>query len=283
MLNWIWMENRAEYEALFKRMEPVVHTVENYIAGRQTLEGFCGCCGRMQVFTVASGALFGNRPNLREGMVCDGCRLTNRQRLLLGAIRDHWSNDAHILLLERFSLLHDTLLRDHRNVIGSEFLQGDHVSGTTVEINGIAVRHEDATALSLESGCLDGIVHNDILEHIPDHRAVFTESLRVLKEGGATVFCCPFFATRDEHLVRARHLPDGTIQHLEEPELHGDPMGNGILAYYHFGWRLLDEMRSAGFRRVQLGTLYEPFAGLTSNYHPDPYGLMLPYVLRGYK
>ena len=35
----------------------------------------------------------------------------------------------------------------------------------------------------------------------------------------------------------------GTISHLLPPEYHADP-----LCFYHFGWDLLDALRSLGFR-----------------------------------
>jgi hypothetical protein len=40
------------------------------------------------------------------------------------------------------------------------------------------------------------------------------------------------------------------VEHLEPPEYHGDPVNPeaGVLCFQHFGWRLLDDLREAGFR-----------------------------------
>jgi hypothetical protein len=42
---------------------------------------------------------------------------------------------------------------------------------------------------------------------------------------------------------------DGSIEHVLEPEYHGDPLDQaGCLCYYHFGWALLDDVIMAGLR-----------------------------------
>jgi hypothetical protein len=93
----------------------------------------------------------------------------------------------------------------------------------------------------------------------------------------------PFFATRDDHLVRAR-VEEGKTVHLEPPEIHGDPLNEGgILAYYHYGWPLLDELRGQGFASAELGVWYDPLLGFPASNFPDDYGLMLPIVFRARK
>ena len=50
----------------------------------------------------------------------------------------------------------------------------------------------DATRLPIESGCIDGIVCLEVLEHVRDHQAALREFSRVLKPGGALVLSMPF-------------------------------------------------------------------------------------------
>ena len=73
-----------------------------------------------------------------------------------------------------------------------------------------------------------------------------------------------------------------SIRHLEPAELHGNPLStDGILAFYHFGWSLLEDLRTVGFSDVRIGVLYDPMAGLTgNNYGFDQYGTMLPLFFR---
>lgn len=91
----------------------------------------------------------------------------------------------------------------------------------------------------------------DVIEHIADCRAAFIQCLRVLKPGGRLLFSVPFFVRKRRTLIRARHSSDGEIIHLMPPEYHRDPLSKqGCLAYYHFGWSLLDDLRTIGFQQV---------------------------------
>lgn len=183
--------------------------------------------------------------------------------------------------MEGLTALTPAITARYRSVVTSEFVAVDAVGGKTYERRGRQVRHEDATRLSFQSSALDGVIHNDMLEHVPDYRSAFSEALRVLRPGGCLLFTCPFFASRDSHLVRAVIESGGVIRHIEPPEIHGDPLDDGgILAYYHFGWPILDELRDAGFRQVELGITYDPMCGFTGNAYPDRYGFMLPTVFR---
>lgn len=66
-------------------------------------------------------------------------------------------------------------------------------------------------------------------------------------------------------MVRARLRGDGSIEHLEEPEYHGDPVDpEGVLAFYSFGWDLLDAVRSAGFSEACWILPWVPAEGLFS-------------------
>jgi hypothetical protein len=39
------------------------------------------------------------------------------------------------------------------------------------------------------------------------------------------------------------------VKHLLPPEYHGDPLSsNGCLCFYHFGWEILDELNTIGFK-----------------------------------
>ena len=59
------------------------------------------------------------------------------------------------------------------------------------------------------------------------------------------------FHGEERNLVRARIGQGGQVEHLEVPEYHVDPLRpEGCLCFYHFGWELLDDFRSAGFGDV---------------------------------
>ena len=62
------------------------------------------------------------------------------------------------------------------------------------------------------------------------------------------VFTVPFSHGSADHIVRARMGADGAVEHLLPPEYHGNPLTTaGCLCFYHFGWKMLDELRRIGF------------------------------------
>lgn len=74
----------------------------------------------------------------------------------------------------------------------------------------------------------------------------------MLRPWGALFFSVPFLSLEQETLVRAAVEEDGSIRHLQPPEYHGDPCSEkGCLAFYQFGWDLLDLLRKIGFSKVQ--------------------------------
>jgi SAM-dependent methyltransferase len=280
-----WISTRGQFESLFGDRMHEIDALDKWIASQSTINGYCTACRAIRVFKVFGGALFGSGVNLREGLVCTGCFMSNRQRFVLEAIQQTWvAPTSALLLLESMSSLVSAITGRYSSVVTSEYVASDAKGGVEYECRNSRVRHEDATRLSLSSNSLDGIVHNDVLEHIPEYRKTLAEARRVLKPGGSLLFTCPFFASRDDHLVRAEVQSDGRVRHLEEPEFHGDPLSDkGILTYYHFGWKLLSDLTDAGFREVEMGVTYAPWCGFTGNAFPGPYGLMLPTVMRGRK
>ena len=52
---------------------------------------------------------------------------------------------------------------------------------------------------------------------------------------------------------RKKRLTAGGIEHFAEPSYHGNPIDpQGSLAFFDYGWELLDWVREAGFRDVSL-------------------------------
>lgn len=123
-----------------------------------------------------------------------------------------------------------------------------------------SIPHEDVTRLSLNEGSVRHVLSFDVLEHVPDYSLALAEFYRVLCPSGTILLSVPFDLDSATTLRRATQRPDGSIEHHEPPEYHGDPINSdaGVLCLYRFGWDLLDEMRSVGFRQVRLRLYWKP-------------------------
>lgn len=281
-----WFREKHEFLQYVEQIKPYQLEAERYLSLQGEVRGYCSACQGVRSFKVNSGVYLGDRPNLREGLICE-CGLSNRNRLIYLAISQEINSDANyqLAILERTSVLYQKLKEKYPEIIGSEYVGEGIPSGSLQDMCGIQVRHESITRLSFASSSLDLIVHNDVLEHVFEYRKAFDELYRVLKKEGRLIFTCPFLFMLDRELQRARILEDGSIEFLMDPEYHGDPVRpEGALTFYHFGWGLLDDLTQCGFTDVRLGVLYDVFSGFVSSNHPDyDYGNMLPIIIRAVK
>jgi SAM-dependent methyltransferase len=218
--------------------------------------GECAVCQRPQQFSV--DAAYASRdpsgrlvPNWRERLICAGCGLNNRMRASIEFIRWMGLNPVDpIYVTEQVTTLFRAIASRFPLAVGSEYLRDGTPPG---QINAANVRCEDVTRLSFPRSCLAGICSFDVLEHVPAYRRALSEFARVLRPDGCVILSIPFDANADQTLVRARSGPDGRIEHLMEPEYHGDPLSpEGALCFYHFGWSLLEDLHTAGFERARV-------------------------------
>lgn len=186
--------------------------------------------------------------NWRERVECPVTGLNNRMRAAVHFF-DLFSNThvaSNIYIMEQTTPLYKYLKDKHLHLVGSEYL-GSSVGFGSINENGI--RNEDATQLSFLSNSLDAILSFDVFEHIFDYKRAFSECGRVLRKHGCMIFTVPFSITSSENIERAVITMDGNIEHLMEPEYHGDPIsGAGILCFRHYAWNVLQDLREAGFR-----------------------------------
>ncbi len=202
-------------------------------------------------------------PNYRECLVSSATKLNCRQRATVLALRHLLAGrdprKVSIYATEAVTPLFAWLRRAYPSTIGSEYYGNAVPLGQ--ERNG--VRNEDVTALTFADASFDAVVTCDVLEHVPAYANAFRELRRVLRPGGLLLATVPFRLDRHDHLIRARLTPSGDVEHLESPELHGDPLSvGGILCYQHFGWELLDDLRTAGFKSAAALLVWSYFHGI---------------------
>ncbi|MFK2874361.1 class I SAM-dependent methyltransferase [Dyella lipolytica] len=269
MLNWF--ADASEYVAAVNDLRSTVIADEDSLAKSTSVQGWCAWCDRATIFSVSEGGAFSDRPNLREGMRCAHCRLTNRQRLVGCAVAENVpGREARIALLEQTSRLYRSVKKRYPNTMGSEFLGPDKQHGKAYVWRSSTfrpryTRHEDITQLSYASNSLDLIAHSDVMEHVYDYRAALRECSRVLAPGSTLVFTVPFFHENATSLLRGKPNSDGSLTHFAPPEYHGDGLNRtGIYTFHSFGLDLIDELRAAGFTHVSIGLCYAPSYGFVS-------------------
>jgi 2-polyprenyl-3-methyl-5-hydroxy-6-metoxy-1,4-benzoquinol methylase len=218
------------------------------------VEGFCRACMKQVGFEVDH--LYSDpatrTPNWRERLVCPECRLNNRIRAsihLLEQLRSPGPG-TRLYITEQTTPLYRLLRKRFPKLQGSEYL-GSSVPLGKQDPRGIS--NEDLTQLTFRENSFDAVLSFDVFEHIPNYRAALAECCRVLRPGGMLLFTVPFALGTQENLVRAVVKPDGEINHLLPPEYHGDPVNDrGCLAFYCFGWDMMDDLQRAGFENCRI-------------------------------
>ena len=245
-------------------MLPAARRLEKAVLGREWIitPGVWVCCGAVRAFETPRPA--GQAPNWREGLICPECRMNSRMRACVDLLENstRLAADARIYLTEQVTQLFRWVSARYPASVGSEFLRDGTAPG---QANAQGIRHEDLTALSFASETFDAVISLEVCEHIPDFRRAFAECARVLKPGGKFLLSVPFHRG-PKHLTRARIDEAGQIEHLEEPEYHGDPIDpQGCLCFHHFGWDILDHLRDAGFRTATTVAIWSAELGYMEN------------------
>jgi SAM-dependent methyltransferase len=208
----------------------------------------------------------------REQGACPACGLNARMRLCLELMRLELEGVARpsVYLTEQATRGYAAANRLFPGALGSEFVFDveriarlqDYVQSITGD-PGQRLRSEDVTRLSFDDASLDAIGSFEVLEHVPDYPAALAEFARVLKPGGLLVLTVPFLDHSGTTLVRARVADDGSIEHIEPPEYHGDPTSaDGALCFHHFGWDLFEALKRLGFERIEYVTAWSLSLGL---------------------
>jgi len=255
---------RAQFDAQWRLQGDIGAAV-----GTGGWPGWCGLCSQAVSFALPSHGN-GGHPNLREEMVCPCCRLTARNRVAMALLTLGLDTSAaRIYLTEQASAAYVWLQAHCASLEGSEYGLDEHtrprLQAWYQSLGGLGTLVErDVTRLDFADASLDAIGSFDVLEHVPDYAAALREFARCLRAQGRLVLTVPFVESSRDTLVRARRGDDGVVEHLCEPEMHGDPVAGGVLCFYHFGWDLLDAARAAGFRHAHWNRTWSPREGLFS-------------------
>lgn len=197
---------------------------------------------------------------LRETLQCSNCLASMRHRSLVVAFLD-WLNARCATSVASISDVASQGLR------GLRILDTDNYSSTSRLLRGSAgyIRcsyipskpwgtclepnyfNEDLQHLTFSDGAFDIVLTSDVMEHVRDCDSAHREIFRVLSPGGAYIFNVPFDmnAEKDIRLVDTSTHED---VYLCEPQIHGDPLTGGILAYRVFGREVIVKLQELGFQ-----------------------------------
>lgn len=215
--------------------------------------GVCNICGCKGEFTRGQGR------SIRESYPCPGCRASLRYRDQAALIIDEFARGRSIFLrhlvssgmLDGVSIFESALggpfVNSCRKLPGyaQSYFWPDRPLG---EANADGVRNEDLTRLTLESNRFDLVITSDVMEHLYDIRAAFSEISRILKVGGVHIFTIPNDWPFPEHTEPRVEIVDGSEQHLKPARYHRSGDGAPCLVYNDYGADLVDMTAEFGCR-----------------------------------
>ena len=202
-------------------------------------EGTCPCCDQKTKF-IAHNAWY------RDHYLCSSCGCIPRERALMFCMElffPRW----------REAVIHESspgdrgaspkLRAQSRSYIGSQYFP-DVAPGEIHQ----GWRCENLEKLTFADSSIDLHVTQDVMEHIFDPAATFREIARSLRPGGMHIFTTPLVNKERPTEVCAKLKPDGSIEHLREPEYHGNPVSEkGSLVTHRWGYDICDFIfRSSG-------------------------------------
>jgi len=269
-----WKSWQSENEAKLAARWLIAQRFHSALDGTE-YDGWCELCGTAVRFGISDTPQSGEFWFFREDVICNSCGMMARLRLGAVLLRHLLPPaDSAIYVNEQLSALYPWLLRNFADVVGSEYVPNlAERSNLKKRLKSLLrgqsrqrLVHEDATALSFPDGRFSALMSFDVLEHIPDYHAALHEFARVLRPDGIAILTAPFLDNTQETRVRARHLADGTLEHLLPPEYHGDPLADDhqVLCYQDFGWDILEALRSAGFSEAWTVSHWNLAAGFPS-------------------
>ncbi len=219
--------------------------------------GFCTVCGHHSLFVLNDTLAM-----IRNHAICVRCGSVSRHRHVAKCIVDYFSRrgirrlgdfEAHPELRVFNSVSFGPIVKamgSHPGIVCSEYLDGVK-SGDRK--NGILC--EDFENLSFGDASFDLVISEDVFEHLKDFRRGFAEVYRVLKKGGAHIFCVPFhFGTLTQPLYEFRN---GSAIPLGPIEYHGDSVRGRIPTYTRFGCDLVEILSGMGYEATLSLASYE--------------------------
>lgn len=222
---------------------------ENYLKA-----GTCPICDMIVIFGAESGSY-------RDNLKCSECGSIPRERalaLVLGRVLPGWRDLAIHESSPVDRGISAKLAAQAPGYVATQFVPGEALGSMWR-----GFRIEDLERQTFDDASFDVVVSLDVLEHVNEPSAALAEIARTLRPGGVTIFTVPTFSHLVESERRARHLDDGTVEHLAPPEYHGNPMSEeGSLVTFHYGYDLPALIHEWSGLDVEVTRFWDPEHGI---------------------
>jgi len=222
--------------------------------------GHCPICEKQTLFTARNSWL-------RDHYLCSGCGSIPRERAIMQVIKSRYPNWRYLRIHESSPGNRGTsvkLATECKHYTASQY-DPDLGFGNTDPTHGY--RSEDLEKQTFPDESFDIVVTQDVMEHIFDAEAAFSDIHRTLKPGGAHIFTTPLINKNTPTQQWAKRLPDGTIVNLHSPEYHGNPMsGEGSLVTWHWGSDIVEYVKRATGGVAEIVFTDDPSMGIEAEY-----------------
>jgi SAM-dependent methyltransferase len=194
--------------------------------------GHCPCCDQDTEFSAENDWW-------RDFYLCRKCGCIPRERALMLCIEKFFPSWRDAVIHETSPVRRGASVRLQQHA--HEYLGTQFYPGVTLGKMHRGFRCEDLERLTFPDASFDLHISQDVLEHVFHPEAAFKEIARTLRPGGMHIFTVPLVNKTRPTEVCARLRPDGTIEHLREPEYHGNPVSaKGALVTRRWGYDICD-------------------------------------------
>lgn len=189
--------------------------------------GYCVCCDQEVIFSSENDWL-------RDYYKCSHCSSIPRERALMYCMDMYYPQWRELNILESSPIQRGASLKignECRNYISTHYIPDKERGGM---VNGF--RNEDLELMTFQDEAFDLVVTQDVMEHILNPVAAFSEIGRILKNGGAHIFTVPL-VNKEKATAICAERKDGRVILYNEPEYHSNPLdNNGSLVTRRWGY-----------------------------------------------
>jgi SAM-dependent methyltransferase len=221
-------------------------------------QGHCPVCAAPARFT-ATGHWY------RDLLVCAGCGSIPRERALALVLERRFPGWRNMAIHESSPAdrgISARLAREAPGYVGTQYFPGE-APGATVR----GFRNETLEALTFPDAAFDLTVTLDVMEHVNQPDVVLREVRRTLRPGGAYLFTVPTYKEKLTTERRAHYRPDGSVEHMAEPEYHGNPVSDaGSLVTFHYGYDFAELIHAWSGFDVEVTRFHDPRHGVIGEF-----------------